>query len=114
MKTVTIDDHEVRLSKLSAKQGWKVLHKLGRLLGPSLAEAAKENFAGALALLFEKSDADEIYSLVEELSSKVIVDGKDLDLAQYGLVIKCIKELIMYNFEDFFSPLTGALSSMKS
>lgn len=114
MKTISIDGHDVKLCKLPARQGWKVLHKLGRLLGPSIAEASNDNFGQALSVLFEKSESEEVYSLIEELGKQVIVDNNDLDLSKYGLTIKCIKELIMYNFEDFFSPLGGALKSFKS
>lgn len=114
MKTITIDDHEVRLAKLSAKQGWKILHKLGKLLGPSIAEATEDRFGAAVSALFEKSTSDEIYGLIEELGQKIIVDGKDLDLAAYGLTLKCVKELLIYNFEDFFSPLVEGLKSLQN
>ena len=114
MHKIEIDGHKVELGKIDARTGWKVLHDLGRICGESLVQASEDRFAEAIAALFKNSGSDEIYELIETLAKDVVVDNGHLDLRQYGLVAKCMKELLMFNFDDFFSPLENALNSLMS
>ena len=114
MHKVQIDKHEVELGKIPAKLGWKVLHDLGRICGESLVEASEDRFAEAIAALFKNSSSDEMFELIETLAKNVIVDHGKLDLTNYALVMKCMKELLLFNFSDFFSPLEAALKGLVS
>ena len=100
--------------RISAKIGWKILHDLGRICGESLVEASEDRFAQSIASLFKNSTSDEIFELLELLAPDVLVEGKDLDLTDYKMVMLCMKELLMYNFSDFFSPLEAALKALAS
>ena len=113
MKTITLNDKEVQLYKLPAKQGYRVLHKLGKTLGPALGEMANDNLGAGIGLFFQNLGEDELYTFMTSLEPKVVVNGKKLDLDDYGFAFQCIKELLLYNFEDFFSPLLGALNDLK-
>jgi len=110
---VKIDGKKCRLGKITAKLGWKILHDLGRICGESLVEASDDKFAEAIASLFKNSTADEIFELLELLAPDVIVENGSLDLADYKMTMLCMKELLMYNFSDFFSPLIDALKSFQ-
>ena len=112
MHKIEIDGHKVELGKIDAKTGWKVLHDIGRICGESLVDASEDRFAEAISGLFKNSSSDEIYALIERLAQDVVVDNGRLDLRQYGLVVKCMKELLLYNFNDFFSPLEDALKKL--
>ena len=115
VKVVTIESgdktYEVRIGKMLAKPGWFLLHDLGRICGASLVEASEERFASAVSALFSHSRKDEIYAILEMIAKEVVVDGGKLDLNNYGLTLKCVKEFMLHNFEDFFSPLVDALKN---
>ena len=110
---MTIDGHEVKLGHLGARQGWLILHKLGRMVGESLVDASEDRFASAIAALFKNTEGDELYRLLEELSAQILVDNDRLSLRNYGLTMKCMKELLMHNFADFFSPFQEAMEGLQ-
>jgi hypothetical protein len=112
MKT-TIDGKEVTIGTIGARQGWKMLHDLGRIGGESLVEASEDNFASAISALFKNSDHEEFYEMLELIADNIIVDGKKLDLNKYGLVGKCTVAFMKHNFNDFFSPLADALKRLQ-
>lgn len=114
MHKVQIGDHAVELGKIHAKLGWKILHDLGRICGESLVEASEDRFAEAIAALFKNSSSDEMFEMMEKLADYVVVDNGNLNLADYSLVMKCMKELLLHNFSDFFSPLEAALKGLMS
>jgi hypothetical protein len=114
MHKVMVGDHAVELGKIHAKLGWKILHDLGRICGESLVEASEDRFAEAIAALFKNSSSDELFEMMEKLADYIIVDHGKLDLTNYSLTMKCIKELLMFNFSDFFSPLEAALKGLMS
>ena len=55
---------------------------------------------------------EAIYDFIEKMAPKVVVDDGKLNLNEYGFVVKCMKALIEYNYEDFFSPIQDVLNSM--
>ena len=109
MHTKKIDGKVCSFSKIPAKEGWGIVHDLGRILGPSFGSFADGNFSNAIDLFFKNCPKDEFCEFLEKMAPKIIVEDGKLDLGQYGLVLKCIKELLFYNFEDFFSQLFSEL-----
>jgi hypothetical protein len=109
---LTIDGRKVELSQIPAKEGWKTLHFLGSVIGPSFSELAAGSFASAIDLFFKNCSADDLYDFIEKMAPKVVVDDGKLNLNEYGFVVKCMKALIEYNYEDFFSPIQDVLDSM--
>ena len=109
-----IKGKNVELGKIDARIGWYLLHDLGRICGESLVHASEDRFASAVESLFKNSKREEVFAIIEALSEDVRVDGKKLDLRDYGLVSLCLKEILMYNFEDFFSPLGNALENLRA
>lgn len=112
MKTVTIKGHEVQLSKIHAEEGYRLLHKLGRCLGPSIGSFAEDNFKAGIELFFRNMSEDELVKTIKQLQPKIVVDGGKLNISDYSITMLAIKELLFYNFEDFFSPISDALKSM--
>ena len=109
MKELEIKGKNIKLTKIHAEEGYRLLHKLGRVLGPSLGKLAEDKIGDAINLFFQNLSEDDLVRLVNQLAPKIIVDGKNLDKSDYGLTMACIKELLIYNFEDFFSPVADAL-----
>jgi hypothetical protein len=113
MKTIQIQGKEVVVTKLIAREGYRVLHKLGRTIGPALGEMANDNLGKGIGLFFNSLSEDELFDFMTQMAPKITVDNKKLDLAEYGFSFQCVKELLLYNFEDFFSPLLDALGDLK-
>ncbi len=113
MKTVSIAGKEVQVSKLVAREGYRVLHKLGKTLGPALGEMANDNLGKGIGLFFNSLGEDELFDFMTQMAPKIIVNGGKLNLEDYGFSFQCVKELLLYNFEDFFSPLLDALGDLK-
>lgn len=112
LKTVTIKGREVGLSKIHAEEGYRLIHKLGRCLGPSVGSFAEDKFKEGIELFFRNMSEDELIATIKQLQPKIVVDGSKLDISDYSLTMLAIKELLLYNFEDFFSPIASALSNM--
>ncbi len=113
MKTVSIAGKEVQVSKMVAREGYRVLHKLGKTLGPAMGEMANDNLGAGIGLFFNSLGEDDLFDFMSKMEPKIMVNGKKLDLADYGFAFQCVKELLLYNFEDFFSPLLDALGDLK-
>lgn len=109
-----IKGKKVFLGKIDARVGWYLLHDLGRICGESLVHASEDRFASAVEALFKNSSREELFMIIEQLSKDIAIDGGKLDLRDYGFVAACIKESLLYNFEDFFSPLVNALENLRA
>lgn len=112
MKKVTINGKKVELEKIDAKTGWYLLHDLGRICGESLVHASEDRLASAVAELFKNSEKEEVFEMVQNMCQYILVEGVMPKPNDYSMVMKALKELLAYNFEDFFSPLENALRSL--
>jgi hypothetical protein len=117
MKEMIIQGKNVSVTKFGAVEGWKLLHKLVSILGPSIAEITDDHIAKGTQLLFDKMDENQMISLLQQLTSVCLIDGRKVDFASdckdYLFTVELCKEVIEYNFKDFFlgvvSQVTGLL-----
>lgn len=114
LHTVRIDGKKISISKFGAIEGWKLVHKILSVLGPSVASIAKEDYEGAVSTIFEKCDADQLVALLQQLTSVVLVDDKPTvfseDFKNYMFTLQVCKAVLEYNFDDFFSPIKEVIS----
>ena len=114
MHSVTIDNKKVSIQKFGAKEGWKLVRKLAALIGPSVADLADEKFSEAVVHLFDKLPEDEFLALLDQLTGVCLVDDAKYDsnhLGDYMFTLKVCKEVLEYNFSDFFSPIKRAMNA---
>ena len=114
MKKVTINGKKVELERIDAKTGWYLLHDLGRICGESLIHASEDRLASAISELFKNSSKEEVFDMVQNMCQYILVEGVNPKPNDYSMVMKAFKELLAYNFEDFFSPLESALNNLMS
>jgi hypothetical protein len=76
---------------------------------------AKEDYGDAVKSLFDKCDEDQLISLLQQLTSVTLVDDKKFDhLAEYMFTLNVCKEVLKYNFNDFFSPIQEVMAGLLS
>lgn len=112
---VNVDGKQLKIQQFGAKQGWKLLRKLSEIAGPAIAYGSDNKWAELFKDLFEKLDDEQMFSLLDELTSVVLVDDakySEKHLKQYYFTIQVCGEVIKYNFEDFFLPIQKMLADL--
>lgn len=114
LHSVRIKGKKVSISKFGAIEGWKLVHKILSILGPSVASLAKEDYQGAVSTIFEKCDEDQLVSLLQQLTSVVLIDDKQTvfseDFKDYMFTLLVCKAVLEHNFDDFFSPIKEVIA----
>jgi hypothetical protein len=147
MKTtqeIVITDGEGRnftysVTQLPARRALKMLHKIGRVLVPTLAQALGStsisqlsslkkvaeldlgNLGKAAETLFDRLPEAEFDALVTELMQGVVVDGKPLaplfDTHFQGRILEVLELLrfaLKVNFADFFPDLAAQVAAVQT
>ena len=112
---VRVDGKVIKIQQFGAREGWKLLRKLSEIAGPSVASIANDNFEQAVQNIFEKISEDEMFALLDQLTSVCLVDDakfNDSHLRDYYFTLKLCGEVIKYNFEDFFSPIQKLVADL--
>jgi hypothetical protein len=105
---VSLGSSTLTIGKFGAQEGWKLLHKLMKIAGPAIAAFSEKEFGQGVSAIFKEVDADELWKLINQLTSVCLIDGKKItviELADYTQTIEIVGEVIKHNFGDFFSPL---------
>jgi len=119
-----IDGHTWLVAQFPASESLKILAKLTKLLGPSIAalsgtveggksildvEVGGEDFARAVSLLVERLDEEDVFNFVKRLLKDTRCDGREVlpefDILFAGRLTTLIKVLVFVlevNYEDFF------------
>jgi len=117
MKELNLSGKEVTITKFGAIQGWKMLHRLIGLAGPALGHAAEDNYERAISSVFEKCKEDDLIKLITDLTVVTLIGGRkpvfNEDFKDYSFTIELCKEVIEYNFSDFFSTVLQGLKGIK-
>ena len=110
---VTIKGKKVEIFKFGAIEGWRLFHRISKILGPSAASIDGDRFDVAIDLLFRNLPEDAFIDLLKQLTSVCLIDGKktdfNSDFGDYLFTALVCKEVLMHNFEDFFSPIMEIL-----
>jgi len=118
MKEISINGKVVTVTKFGAVEGWKLLHKLISTVGPSIAEVTDDHIAEATKMLFDKMDETQMIAMLQQLLGVCLIDGRKVDFQtdcqDYMFTLEICKEVIEYNFKDFFlgvvQQVTGLLN----
>lgn len=116
LHTTTIDGKKISISKFGAIEGWRLVHKLASIAGPSIASIAKEDFKGAVGAIFEKCDEDQFLELLQKLTGMVMIDDKPtqfgVHFTNHMFTFKVCAAVLEHNFSDFFSPIKEAMADL--
>lgn len=113
LHTTRVQDKQISISRFGAIEGWRLVHKISSIVGPSVGALAKEDYQDAVSLIFSKCDEDQLINLLQQLTSVVLIDGKRYDrLGEYMFTIEVCKAVLEYNFNDFFSPIKEVLAGL--
>lgn len=116
LHNTTIDGKKISISKFGAIEGWRLVHKLASIAGPSIASIAKEDFNKAVSVIFEKCDEDQFIELLQKLTGMVMIDDKatnfGADFNDHMFTLKVCGAVLEHNFSDFFSPIKEAMAGL--
>jgi hypothetical protein len=119
-ETKEINGHNYQCTQFSASKGLKMLHRLGKILGPSLSSLAGMNsenlqadmLGSAIGSLFANCSEAEFETTVKELLTTTTIDGRainfDLDFAgDLGSLFKLLAFVLKVQYGNFFDGLPG-------
>ena len=116
-KEIQVGDHIYTVTQYSATKGLKTLTRLIRLIGEPLGALTgvdpsqpEKAITEAIKALVMRLDEAEVESLIKSMLEGVRVDGQplmfDIHFAgRLGHLMAVVKEIVMYQFGDFFSLL---------
>jgi len=128
--SVEIDGQTWEASPYSATKGLKILTRLTKAIGPALGSAlggaggvegllnsgtGSDAIGKALDILSRSLDEDDTVTLIKDILTGVIVDGKPLIpifdttfQGRYSTLFKVVGFVLKTNYADFFGSLTSA------
>lgn len=109
LKTVTIGGKSCAVGLFAAEEGWRLLHKLTRIIGPAISLFGAKQWSAGLKAIFSEMDENEMIALIKLLTSVVQVEGRKFttaDMANYAFTIEACAAVVKENFSDFFLELT--------
>ena len=118
--TIEINGSRFETTQFSATKSLKMLHRLGKILGPSLSQLAGMNqgdiqadrIGAALGSLFSNCSENEFESTVKELLTTTTKDGRqinfDLDFAgDMGSLFKLLGFVLKVQYGNFLNAIPG-------
>lgn len=116
-ETRTIDGLDVTTTQLPAMRASVLFAKLGRIVGPALAQLGTTNLGGLVGLVFQNLSPADVPALTQEIlaSTTVLLDSKAVPLGQPGMIdlvfseqgrlpalLKVLRFSLEVNYSDFF------------
>lgn len=139
-KERTIDGVTIRVQQLPAMRSVKLMHRLGRAIGPAMLQAlagadvkSTKDFANAkinmgaigdaIGSAFDRFSEDDLERLTRELfeTATVTDKGKEFPMMSVfdnvfagkpGTVLKAIKFALEVNYQDFFGVLLESVGQL--
>jgi hypothetical protein len=110
---ISIQGKSVSIGKAGAVEGWKLIHRLSKAMGPFIDCLGKGEIGEGIAKSMGSMSSDELVALLRDLTSSVLVDGRkfgEAEFSDYGFTLLVVTEVIKYNFSGFFLPIQQGLS----
>jgi hypothetical protein len=137
MKSATtkrIDGNEYEFFQLGPRDAIRTVTKLVKVLGPAFTKAAggtkipnggsildaDVDLAGAMSILSDKLDEDEVIGIIETMFEVTFFKGQKLNFEHPNFqgapmhLLKVVLESLKANFDDFFVVASGGLSRVTS
>ena len=110
-----ISGRKVEVGDFGAKEGWSLLHRLTSICGPTLADLTDDDASPGIAIrgLFEKLTEDEMFDLMDKLTSLVLVDGakwSEQHFKDYLFTFEVMGFVLEHNYKDFFSLIKESMA----
>ncbi len=113
---VKIGTHNVTIGKFGAMEGWRVMHRLSSVIGPSMGSLFDDKYEDAIRLFFEKCDEDKMLEMMNTLLAVTLLDGRQVvfneDMKDYSLCMEMCVEVVKHNFQEFFLTISKKVSGL--